>query len=348
MAVERLVGGGLVSKDIETGSADLAAVERLKQRVFIDVGAAGGVDDDDAVLHLGDVVPGDESAAVDSGSVDGDEVGLAEQFIHFHIGDAELLFDAGDMEDIEGDDVHADALGKLTELLTDAAEADDTEGLAAELHALGVSLLLPLAFAHGGAGDGDAACAGEHVRHGELGNGLGRGFRGVLDLNAVFLGISDVNVVQTHAGTNDALELAALGFVDLSLAELGLGADDGYVEVAQSLAELFGLIKLLNDLMTHGANLLDRALIHTVSNENTHDINLLKSYFEKQRAAFRVWLQRCRSPLRAEKAFLQTDTPSSETVSASLRRARRKRCETKRGIRSPFSGYLTCVQPRTF
>ena len=39
---------------------NLAAVERVKKRSLVDVGAAGGVDDDDAVLHLGDVLPVDD------------------------------------------------------------------------------------------------------------------------------------------------------------------------------------------------------------------------------------------------------------------------------------------------
>ena len=120
VGVERNVGRGLVGIDVQTGGADLAAVERVKKRSLVDVGAAGGVDDDDAVLHLGDALSVDESAAVDSGSVDGDEVGLGEQLVHLNIGDAELFLDAGDVEDIEGDDVHADGLGHDAEVLADA------------------------------------------------------------------------------------------------------------------------------------------------------------------------------------------------------------------------------------
>ena len=52
VGVERDVGRGLVGIDVQTGGADLAAVERVKKRSLVDVGAAGGVDDDDAVLIL--------------------------------------------------------------------------------------------------------------------------------------------------------------------------------------------------------------------------------------------------------------------------------------------------------
>ena len=50
MGIQRSVGGGLVGVDVQTGRADLAAVEGVKQSSLVDVGAAGGVDDDDAVL----------------------------------------------------------------------------------------------------------------------------------------------------------------------------------------------------------------------------------------------------------------------------------------------------------
>ena len=202
--------------------------------------------------------------------MDGDEVGLGEQLVHLNIGDAELFLNAGDVEDIERDDVHADGLGHLAELLADAAEADDTERLAGQLDALAVGLLLPLALAHGVAGDGDVTGAGEHVSHSKLSNGLGGGLRGVLHLDAVVLGVLHVDVVKADTGADDALEAAALGLVDLFGAQLGLGANDGDIKVAQSLTKLVGLVELLNEFVTHRANLLDRALIHTVGNKNTH------------------------------------------------------------------------------
>ena len=126
------------------------------------------------------------------------------------------------------------------------------------------------------AGDGDVTGAGEHVSHSELSNGLGGGLRGVLHLDAVVLGVLHVDVVEADTGADDALEAAALGLVDLLGAQLGLGANDGDIEVAQGLAKLVGLVELLNELVTHRANLLDRALIHTVGNKNTHNEILLK------------------------------------------------------------------------
>ena len=76
MRVERLVGGGLVGVHVQTGGADLAALQTGEQGGLVDVGAAGGVDDDDAVLHLGNALGIDERAAVDRGSVAVDDLAV--------------------------------------------------------------------------------------------------------------------------------------------------------------------------------------------------------------------------------------------------------------------------------
>ena len=146
MVVQSLVGGGFVSKDVQTGGVDLAGLESGEESGFVDVGTAGGVDDHNAVLHLGNALGIDEGAAVNSGSVDGDEVGLSEQFVHLNVGDTQLLFDAGDVEDVEGDNVHADGLGHDSQALTDAAVTDNAEGLAGELDALAVAFFSHLSL----------------------------------------------------------------------------------------------------------------------------------------------------------------------------------------------------------
>ena len=275
MAVERLVGGGLVGVHIQTGGAHLTGLQSGQQRGLIHVGTAGGVDDHHAVLHLGDVLGGDQSAAIHCGSVDGNEVGLSQQLIHFHIGNAQLLLNAGDVEDIESDDLHADGLSHNAQVLADAAEAHDAQGLALQLDALAVSLLLPLILAHGVTGDGNVAGAGEHMTHGQLGNGLGGSAGGILHSDAAGLGVLDINVVHAHAAADDELELAALGLVNVVGADLGLGADDHSVKILQSGAQLIGLIELLHYLVTHLTELRHSGFIHTVGNQNTHNSNLL-------------------------------------------------------------------------
>ena len=160
-------------------------------------------------------------------------------------------------------------------MLADAAEAHDAQGLALQLDALAIGLLLPLALAHGVTGDGQIPGAGEHMAHGQLCHRLGGGAGGILHVDAVGLGIVHVDVVHTHAAADDQLQLAALGRINVLLADLGLGADHGHVKPAQGLAQLIGLIELLHYLMAMLPQLRHSGLIHTVSNQNTHRNNLL-------------------------------------------------------------------------
>ena len=275
MTIQSHVAGGLVGVHVQTGGPDLAGLQSGQQGGLVHVGAAGGVDDHHAILHLGDVLGGDQSAAVHSGSVDGDEVGLGQQLIHLHIGDAQLLGDHGHLIDIKGDDLHADGLGHHAQVLADAAEAHDAQGLALQLDALAIGLLLPLALAHGVTGYGQIPGAGEHMTHGQLGHGLGGSAGGVLHGDAVGLGIVHVDVVHTHAAADDHLQLAADGRVNVLLADLGLGADHSHVEIPQSRAQLIGLIELLHHLVALLPQLRHSGLVHTVSNQNTHSNNLL-------------------------------------------------------------------------
>ena len=275
VTIQSHIAGGLVGVHVQTGGADLAGLQSGQQGGLVHVGAAGGVDDHHAILHLGDVLGRDQSAAVHSGSVDGDEVGLGQQLIHLHIGDAQLLGDHGHLIDIKGDDLHADGLGHHAQVLADAAEAHDAQGLALQLDALAIGLLLPLALAHGVTGDGQIPGAGKHMTHGQLGHGLGGSAGGVLHGDAVLLGILHVDVVHTHAAADDHLQLAALGSVNVLLADLGLGADHGHVEIPQSRAQLIGLIELLHHLVALLPQLRHSGLVHTVSNQNTHSNNLL-------------------------------------------------------------------------
>ena len=64
-----------------------------------------------------------------SGSVEGDEVRLGQQFLQRHIGDAEFGLHLRTAGGAVSDDVHADGLGHDAQMLTDAAEADDARVL---------------------------------------------------------------------------------------------------------------------------------------------------------------------------------------------------------------------------
>ena len=113
MAVQRGIAGRFDRPDIQTRCADLAGFECREERVLVEVLAAAGVDDDDAVLHLCDRFRVDQRAAVDCRCMDADEVGLRKQLVHFDVRNAEFFFDARDVEDIIRDDLHADRLRHL-------------------------------------------------------------------------------------------------------------------------------------------------------------------------------------------------------------------------------------------
>ena len=87
MAVQGLVGSGLVCVNIQTGAAYLAALKACKQSSLINVGAAAGVDNGYAVLHLGDGLGIDEGAAVYGGGMYGDEVGFGKQLVKLYVGE---------------------------------------------------------------------------------------------------------------------------------------------------------------------------------------------------------------------------------------------------------------------
>ena len=106
--------------------------------------------------------------------------------------------------------------------------------------------------------------------HGQLRDGLRGRAGGVHDLDAGFLGIVHVDVVDADAAANDELQGRALGLINLRCADLGFGTDDTGIELPQGLAQLFGGVELLNDLMAFAAEQLHGGLIHAVGNENTH------------------------------------------------------------------------------
>ena len=76
MAVQGHILGGLFCPHVQTGGPDFAGFQRCQQGGFIHIGAPGGVDDDNAVFHLGNVFRVNQRAAVHRRGVDADEVGL--------------------------------------------------------------------------------------------------------------------------------------------------------------------------------------------------------------------------------------------------------------------------------
>ena len=77
--------------------------------------------------------------------------------------------------------------------------------------------------------------------------------------------------VNADTAADDQLQLAALGFIDVVRANLGLGANDDCVKLTQGCAQFFRSIELLDDLVACLAQLRHGGLVHSISYENTHD-----------------------------------------------------------------------------
>ena len=101
-------------------------------------------------------------------------------------------------------------------------------------------------------------------------SGVGGGSRGILHGDAVCLGIGHVDVVDADAAADDELQAGALRSIDVIGAHLGGRADDHDVKVADGLAQLLGRVELLDHFVALRAQGLQRGLIHSISNENTH------------------------------------------------------------------------------
>ena len=124
-------------EDVERCAGDLAGLERLGERHFVEQPAAGDVQDPHPVAHLGELGGAQEAFGLGRlRQVDRDEVGLGVDVVGaVGLLDAELAVALGADERVEGQDPHAEAAGALGDELPDAAEAEDAERLLVDLHA---------------------------------------------------------------------------------------------------------------------------------------------------------------------------------------------------------------------
>ena len=127
----------LLREDVERGAGDLAALERLDERVLVDQLAAGDVDDPDAVLHPRELLAPDEAARLRrERRVEGDEVRVGDEVVE-RLGalDPELAEALGRDVRVVGAHAHLEPARAPGDLLADPAEADQPEGLVGELQA---------------------------------------------------------------------------------------------------------------------------------------------------------------------------------------------------------------------
>ena len=173
--------------------------------------AAGDVDDVGGALHLPEGVGTEHADRFRGlGHVDGDEVGLRQQFIQGHQLNAKLgCAGRGDVG-VVGQDLGVEALEPRRDECADAAEADDADLLLEELNAR-VLGALPLAVLQRSAGLRNVAGQAQDVADREFCGGDDVRGRGVDHHHAGLRGGLDVHVVQADAGTGDDLEVLGRG-----------------------------------------------------------------------------------------------------------------------------------------
>src|SRR5918999_5477361 len=203
---QRAGGGGLGDVDVDARAADVAAAHGLGQRVLVDETAAGGIDDEHALLGDGELVLADETQRVRGlRQMDRDHIGPAQQVLAVGELDAQLGgAGRGDVR-VVGDQVDAERGEPLGDELADLAETDDADGLAVQLDAR-ERTALPLALPQGRVGRRDVPRGGEQQRDRVLGGGDDVGRGRVDDHDAARGGGGDVDVVQADAGTGDDLQ----------------------------------------------------------------------------------------------------------------------------------------------
>lgn len=88
---QRAVGARFAGEHVKTGSAHVAPADSVGQRRLVHQAAAGGVDDDDAGLGLGQCFFVDQTCGLGRlGQVHRDEVGAGQQVVQGQQFDAEL------------------------------------------------------------------------------------------------------------------------------------------------------------------------------------------------------------------------------------------------------------------
>ena len=238
-----LAVGRLVDEGIAGGGADDAVLEGVVERVFVHDAAAGGVDEDGALLHVGELFGADHVLGLGrEGHGDVHHVGHLE-----HVLELVVLLDAPGLGLLARDvgvvahELRVEAAGEdRAGAAGDVAHAHEADGLAGELCALhlgGRDAREALAAGHDVAVR-DVAGRVEHEAHDELGHGVHVGRGGVDHGDAVLLGGLEVDGVAAHAVLADDLEVRRL--LDDLAGDL-VGADDDTVD-------LLGMVEALDDL----------------------------------------------------------------------------------------------------
>ena len=157
VVVDDRVGAVLVEEvrfllvDVQPGAAHGAAVQRVQQRFAVDQRAARGIQDKDALFHLGEGVAVQDVPRVRrQRAVQRDHVAFPEQRVELDVIEPAVL--CGEL--VVGEHAHAKRLRQPAGSLADAAKSNDSHRLAVQLDKRVVPVApvltaLPFSLMHG-------------------------------------------------------------------------------------------------------------------------------------------------------------------------------------------------------
>ena len=227
---------GLRREDVECRAGELPRLERLDEGVLVDQGAAGGVDDPGAVLHLRDRLTVDHPPRlVGERRVEGEEVGGRE---HLVLGrravDAEVAEAVVADERVVRDHRHPEPDRAPRHLLADPPETEHAERLPFQLHPA-PARALPAALLQRRVRLRDVARERHEQPDGLLRRRDDRRLGRVRDDDAVPRRRVDVDVVDAHPRPADHLQ--ARGLLDQLRRQLRRRADHDRVVAADDLLQ---------------------------------------------------------------------------------------------------------------
>ncbi len=227
----------LLLEHVERRAGDMAAVERVLERRFVDQPAARAIDDPHAGLGPGQRLAREDAARlIGQRRVEGDEIGAGEQFVELGLLDPELDRPLGREERVVGDDLHLQAVGAVGDDRADIAAADQAQCLAGQLDPH-EAVLLPLARLGRLVGLRDLAGEREQHRDRVLGGGDRIAERRVHDHDPAGRGGGHVDRIDADAGAADHLEAGQSGIHHRGI-DLGRAAHGEPVVIADDRRQL--------------------------------------------------------------------------------------------------------------
>jgi len=182
---------------VEGQAAEVATLEGGDDGLGVDEAAARRVDQDGALLHLGQrVLVDDVARRLHEGAVQADEVALGQQGVQ--VGVLAELLELGDGEGVVGEHAAAVALHDAGQGEADLAHAQHADRLAVQ-RAAQQAVEVEVALAHAVVGPVRLAVERLQQGHGELGHGLGAVAGHVGHEEAQLVGCRQVHVVEARA-----------------------------------------------------------------------------------------------------------------------------------------------------